>query len=679
MRSLKDKMLAIMLGLVIAITVILTYFAGTGLSTQLYRASDSEARNILDLSLLHIESQYIDLEYTRVTATAARQRELRSLMDLAETYVREWYERAAEIGEAAAQQGALEGLRQFKYNQGDYFFVSDYDSVLLSHPDPQLHGAGFSQQKDVRGTLIVPPLVERTRAEGEAFHSYWWRRLDQHAHREKLSYGRHFPQWRWILGSGVYIDDIEAETARKREAIVAELRQHLGRLRIARSGYVFLFDSTQTLLSHPELDKEANQKRINPDTGRPLLSDLMALPPGQLLRYREAPDALWKQAYVRHFAPLDWYLATSVYEEEIAENVNQFRSDLVRVAVFLLLGGIALAIFFARTLTRPIDNMLIQVETLANLNLSVKFNEHGAYSELNILARHLNKMVEIFRNVIAQVQRSGVKVTSSTTQLSATVKEQEAIVNHQVESSHTVREAVAEISKVINNLTLTMQTVAETSEKTAELAGDSRSGLARMENAMHQMESASEVISEKLQVINDKAENITSVVTTITTVADQTNLLSLNAAIEAEKAGGAGRGFTVVAREIRRLADQTAVATLDIEGMVKEMQAAVLEGVREMQHFISEVRHNAEDVEAVSVQLTRIIAEVQALTPSFDNVNHAMLDESSQTDQITAAVSRLSEEMHQTRDSLQEAYQAINELREAARLLQEQINRFHLD
>nr|WP_304949706.1 methyl-accepting chemotaxis protein [Verrucomicrobium spinosum] len=112
-------------------------------------------------------------------------------------------------------------------------------------------------------------------------------------------------------------------------------------------------------------------------------------------------------------------------------------------------------------------------------------------------------------------------------------------------------------------------------------------------------------------------------VTTITKVADQTNLLSLNAAIEAEKAGEYGRGFAVVATEIRRLADQTAVATSDIEQMVKEMQSAVSAGVMGMDRFSEEVRRGAEVVDQVGTQLTEIIEKVQTLTPSFETVNEA--------------------------------------------------------
>ena len=130
----------------------------------------------------------------------------------------------------------------------------------------------------------------------------------------------------------------------------------------------------------------------------------------------------------------------------------------------------------------------------------------------------------------------------------------------------------------------------------------------------HVMEAAGS-INAKLAVLNEKAGNINQVVTTITKVADQTNLLSLNAAIEAEKAGEYGRGFAVVATEIRRLADQTAVATYDIEQMVKEIQSAVSAGVMGMDKFSEEVRRGMQEVQQVGGQLSQIIQQVQALAP----------------------------------------------------------------
>jgi hypothetical protein len=161
-------------------------------------------------------------------------------------------------------------------------------------------------------------------------------------------------------------------------------------------------------------------------------------------------------------------------------------------------------------------------------------------------------------------------------------------------------------------------------EESAGLAGQGQAGLTRMEATMRQVMDASGSINHKLAVLNEKAGNINHVVTTITKVADQTNLLSLNAAIEAEKAGEYGRGFAVVATEIRRLADQTAVATYDIDRMVKEIQSAVSAGVMGMDKFSDEVRRGMHEIEQVSGQLTQIIHQVQRARPRCEAVTEGM-------------------------------------------------------
>ena len=142
-----------------------------------------------------------------------------------------------------------------------------------------------------------------------------------------------------------------------------------------------------------------------------------------------------------------------------------------------------------------------------------------------------------------------------------------------------------------------MQEVSGVADDSASLAAKGQSSLSRMEDTMRHVMDAAAGINDKLGVLNEKAGNINQVVTTITKVADQTNLLSLNAAIEAEKAGESGRGFSVVATEIRRLADQTAVATYDIEQTVKEIQSAVTAGVMGMDKFTDQVRRGMQEVQ----------------------------------------------------------------------------------
>ncbi|WP_259642973.1 methyl-accepting chemotaxis protein, partial [Pseudomonas syringae] len=201
-------------------------------------------------------------------------------------------------------------------------------------------------------------------------------------------------------------------------------------------------------------------------------------------------------------------------------------------------------------------------------------------------------------------------------------------------------------------------------------------GLARMEDTMHQVMGAANLVNAKLAILNEKAGNINQVVVTIVKVADQTNLLSLNAAIEAEKAGEYGRGFAVVATEVRRLADQTAVATYDIEQMVREIQSAVSAGVMGMDKFSEEVRRGMFEVTQVGEQLSQIIHQVQALAPRVLMVNEGMQAQATGAEQINQALVQLADASSQTVDSLRQASFAIDELSQVAVGLRGGVSRF---
>ncbi len=328
-----------------------------------------------------------------------------------------------------------------------------------------------------------------------------------------------------------------------------------------------------------------------------------------------------------------------------------------------------------RRIIHPITKVVAFADTISHGDLTAQI-EKDHDDEVGDLVLKLSLMAKNLNTLIGQVQRSGIQITSSATELTATSKQQEAVMKTQVESTNYVVKSIGEISQVSSELVDTMEKVASMSDQTAEFANSGQTDLSQMEAAMHHMENASKSISGKLEAINEKAANITSVVTTITKVADQTDLLSLNAAIEAEKAGESGRGFTVVAREIRRLADQTAVATLDIDQMVKEMQSAVSAGVMEMDAFIAEVQRSAESVGKISKQLTRIIEQVQALSPSFEGVNESMQIQSENAKKINESMVNLSEELQQTVDSLRESFMAIEQLNDAAKGLQDEVSRF---
>ena len=270
----------------------------------------------------------------------------------------------------------------------------------------------------------------------------------------------------------------------------------------------------------------------------------------------------------------------------------------------------------------------------------------------------------IVRSLVSRLQRSSVALMSTATQISATSREQQATVNSYTSSTAEVAAATKQISATSQELQSTLEQVSRTAANAAELAESGRSGLQQMDGTMHQLSGATAAISSKLAVIREKANDINLVVTTITKVADQTNLLSVNAAIEAEKAGEYGLGFLVVAREIRRLADQSAVATLDIEQMVRHMQAAVSAGVMEMDKFSEQVRQGVQSVGLIGTQLGQIIEQTEGLSGSIESVNEGMRSQSQGAAQISEAMTQLTDGARQTAASLKEFNSATESLRD---------------
>jgi methyl-accepting chemotaxis protein WspA len=298
--------------------------------------------------------------------------------------------------------------------------------------------------------------------------------------------------------------------------------------------------------------------------------------------------------------------------------------------------------------------------------------------EFASLAAGFNRMTDELADLVGQVQASGLQVNASVTEIAATAREQQATATEIATTTTEIGATSREISATSKKLVGTMHDVASVAESSAVLAGQGQIGLTHMAETMRRVMDAAGSINAKLAVLSDKAGTISKVVTTITKVADQTNLLSLNAAIEAEKAGEYGRGFAVVATEIRRLADQTAVATFDIEQMVKDIQSAVVAGVMGMDKFSEEVGRGMLEVQQVGTQLSQVIQQVQALAPQVESVNDGMEAQASGAEQITQALTQLSEAAQQTVDSLRQSGQAIDELNRVAIGLIGGVSRFTL-
>ncbi len=341
-------------------------------------------------------------------------------------------------------------------------------------------------------------------------------------------------------------------------------------------------------------------------------------------------------------------------------------------------GVIGLMTWLTGTLTRRIGRAVAASRRVAQGDLTGTIDVRGG-DETGQLLRDVGAMTSSLRGIVSQVKQASFDLNATARQLSAAGRQQETAIASLGASTSEAAVASRQISVTGRELLGTMNDVAAVAAETAQVADAGRGDLVEVGETMAHLEQSTSEFAGRLAAIRQRAEDINMVITTITKVADQTNLLSINAAIEAEKAGQYGQGFIVVAREIRRLADQTAVATLDIERLVEQMQTAVNAGVGEMERFAAEVKEGVARVAGISGQFTEVIDKVHGLSDRFEHVQQGMQAQAAGAQQITEALVTLTDGSRAAADALREFKDASQHMVSAVDGLTETVSRFRLE
>ncbi len=392
---------------------------------------------------------------------------------------------------------------------------------------------------------------------------------------------------------------------------------------------------------------------------------------GETTDYRnENVVAAW-----RYLPSYRWGLTVKQDATEAFAMMRFQRNLIIGISLAIILGVIVTALIVARSISNPIRTAVRVAKQVAAGDLRA---DVGATSddETGALLNAIQTMTNDLRGLIGRIQNSSVTLIDIKNTMQASSADQQQVVAQYGSSTSQAVASVKQISATSQELSRTMNEVNTMAASTGTKAQESSANLTKMEATMRHLEKTTASFGEKLSTINERATKINVVVSTMAKVADQTNLLSINASIEAEKAGKHGLGFLVVASEISRLADQTGTAALDIERMVSEMQVSVSAGVKEMTTFAGQVRGGVREIGDVSVKLGEIISAVQNISSRFGEVAQGMSAQSQGADQIREAMVRLSEGASRTTESLTEFNAATNHLSGAVSDLNDEVSRF---
>jgi len=370
---------------------------------------------------------------------------------------------------------------------------------------------------------------------------------------------------------------------------------------------------------------------------------------------------------------------TDADEKEAEQDVKFWTTTIAILSVVLIAFMGATGFWVASAIVRSAQELNSRVKQMSSGagDLTARVHVEGT-DDMGQLASGFNAVIAKIQTIVGKVRESSLQLLSVASEIAATARGQEQTVHDLSASTTQVAASVREISATSQDLSGTMAEVNASATHAAELATRGRDNTLKMAAEMKQLIESTASVSSKLGSIREKADRINTVITTITKVADQTNLLSINAAIEAEKAGEYGRGFLVVAREIRRLADQTAVATLDIETMVRQMQDAVSAGVMQMDKFADEVRSGVGQVTNINQMTYEIIGEVHGLSERFQLVTEGMRNQAIGAQQINDAMGQIADSAKRSEQSVKEFERATAHLRGSVEGLNQEISQFKI-
>ena len=468
-----------------------------------------------------------------------------------------------------ARKAAKEALRAIRYGSNDYFFSITNEGVYFLLPTkPEWEGQNKSDLKDAKGKLLVQSLVAAGKAGGE-FVDYWFPRAGQQTPEPKLAYVKEFAPWGIVLGTGIYIDDVD---------------------KAYRQGAMLLGGISLVLLV------------------------ILSL--------------------------LGWKVGSSVLQQ---------------------LGG------------EPVDAVAV-MQQVARGDLTA--NSRAARPDS--LLHALDTMVASLRSLVQDIDVSANQLVENAGQISRASHDVSTAAEHQSDATASMAAALEELTVSSSHISSSARDTEQDSRDAMNLAG---TGAERVEQATLAIQKISSTVSDassRIHALEERAGQVSSIANVIKEIAGQTNLLALNAAIEAARAGEQGRGFAVVADEVRKLAERTSVATTEIEQMIAGIEMDTRGAVDAMNTALPEVEQGVSLADSASESLRSIQEGAGRTLERVREVADATGEQSAASTSIAQRVEQIAQMVEETTTTIRGTAQTATQLEQIAQGLKQHISRFRI-
>jgi methyl-accepting chemotaxis protein len=473
---------------------------------------------------------------------------------------------------AEAQQAAITIIRSLRYDKVEYFWINDHSQMVMAHgAKPDLEGKDMSNLKDPNGKVLFVEFVKVVKGEGAGFVDYLWPKPGSEKPVEKLSYVKGFEPWGWIIGSGVYLDDV---------------------------------------------------------------------------------NAIFKENALKFLA---WGLLIGGF---IAVSLTLVSRNLIKT-----MGGDP---NYASQITRRI--------AAGDLTTNVVC----APGDTTSVLAGMKEMQDTLRKMIEEIVRGAEQLSSASENLLNASEEVATRSRQQSESASSMAAAVEEMTVSIDQVAENAREAHTISVQAGTL---SSKGADIIQSAATEMHSLSEAVQSSSSIIEDlgrQSDQITSIVNTIKEIADQTNLLALNAAIEAARAGEQGRGFAVVADEVRKLAERTSLSTTEIAGMVSKIQNGTRNAVESMETGVTQAGKGVDLASQAGASITEIRDGSMRVMEVVNSISDSIREQGTVSSEIAKNIEQIAQMSEESASAIQHTADAARHLQKLSSGLHTSVSRFKI-
>lgn len=387
----------------------------------------------------------------------------------------------------------------------------------------------------------------------------------------------------------------------------------------------------------------------------------------------------------------DWSVCFVVPKETIyKESVKTARITLiVAVAGFAII--FAAIVIISNKIAKPIKTVSLALDYLSvgklkdasdvadSIKTGLEKKKKGRIkNEIFGLKSSIILTINKLNFLLRQISRTGENVISSSGGIGSAAVDLEAAVVEQVASAKETDASTKQIADTSKRTAQNINDLADKINSAAEFASKEKSKLQKMSGIMEDLVGATGEFSKKLSVINKKSVEINEILSTIQSISERTNILSLKAAIEAEKQETSRKGFVVISRDINNLSETTSSSATKISKMITDMQKSVSSGVMEMDKFNRQIKTGAEEIEEIIEGIEEVVEEIRKLAPEFNFVDQTAKSQSESAAQISEAMSQLTKAAEQTKASLKSMKNVAVELESTSSALDSEIRKFSL-